>query len=564
MPDTERRQKDFFLSYAHRDDRPIDDDPEGWVTKFERALENRLGQVLGRDAEIWWDQKKASMPGNSVLVAAISTGVSSSAILIPILSPSYKASDWCMEELEEFCRVAEEAGGVQIRDRSRIFKIVKTQIPVEKHPPQLQEVIGYQFFRLDPKSGRFRELSLSTHRKDYLLKIDDVAQDIQSFLEELDELGPSPTAVEDGAPAESAREPAKLGGAVPAPEAAAAPTKPAVYLAETTPDLVAERDKVVRTLRQWGHRVLPDKDLPSSGPALRQEVAEYLEQVELSVHLVGENRGSIPDEETDSQNMIQNDVAADYASRKGLRRLIWIPQTALEALGLGNLEAVMGSDLETETDESLSDAARAVRTAQREFVKRLLTESTAHGNVELLHDSVEKLETRIEDRLTPKKKAKVEAVSKSGGDLKYVYLICDRRDEEAAESFKKDLMESDPELEVFLPLFTTEGTDLQEWDVRTFHKESLQTCDGVVIFFGLAKEPWLKAKLGDLRKARGYARERPLKAKAILLAPPAGPRKTPERIRTREAEVVDSSERLSVEALSGFLAKLGEEESEDV
>ena len=42
---------DLFLSYAHRDNEPIDEE-EGWVTGFERHLEARLGQVLGREPEM--------------------------------------------------------------------------------------------------------------------------------------------------------------------------------------------------------------------------------------------------------------------------------------------------------------------------------------------------------------------------------------------------------------------------------------------------------------------------------------------------------------------------------
>ena len=104
-----------------------------------------------------------------------------------------------------------------------------------------------------------------------------------------------------------------------------------------------------------------------------------------------------------------------------------------------------------------------------------------------------------------------------------------------------------------LPLF--EG---DEADLREFHKENLVVCDGVLIFFGEATEPWLRTKLLDLHKAPGYGRDRPLTAKAIWLAPPASPAK--ERFRTREALVIQNFGSPSLDALAPFLVQLGLEQ----
>ena len=51
-----------------------------------------------------------------------------------------------------------QAGTECVGDRSRIFKVVKTPVPLDKHPPELALMLGYEFFKTDPETGRVREL----------------------------------------------------------------------------------------------------------------------------------------------------------------------------------------------------------------------------------------------------------------------------------------------------------------------------------------------------------------------------------------------------------------------
>ena len=48
---------DIFISYAHLDDQALDEDQKGWITKFHRVLQVKLGQLLGEQATIWRDEK---------------------------------------------------------------------------------------------------------------------------------------------------------------------------------------------------------------------------------------------------------------------------------------------------------------------------------------------------------------------------------------------------------------------------------------------------------------------------------------------------------------------------
>ena len=48
---------DIFISYAHLDDKPLTEGQKGWITKFHRILQVRLGQLLGVEPTIWRDPK---------------------------------------------------------------------------------------------------------------------------------------------------------------------------------------------------------------------------------------------------------------------------------------------------------------------------------------------------------------------------------------------------------------------------------------------------------------------------------------------------------------------------
>ena len=46
-----------------------------------------------------------------------------------------------------------------IRKPGRIFKVLKTPVPLPTHPPELQTLLGYEFFKVDPETGKARELN---------------------------------------------------------------------------------------------------------------------------------------------------------------------------------------------------------------------------------------------------------------------------------------------------------------------------------------------------------------------------------------------------------------------
>ena len=63
-----------------------------------------------------------------------------------------------MRELQEFCKIAEQAGGLRVDDdKARIFKVLPMPISPDEHPPELKEFTGYEFYAIDIVTNKAQE-----------------------------------------------------------------------------------------------------------------------------------------------------------------------------------------------------------------------------------------------------------------------------------------------------------------------------------------------------------------------------------------------------------------------
>ena len=130
-------EEDIFISYSHLDNESPFDDP-GWISAFHRALEVRVAQLLGKKPRIWRDP---DLTGNDVFPDKLSAKIKQAAALVCVLSPRYVESDWCQRELREF---TEDGGQLVVNGttKARVFKVVKTHVPVDRHPRPVRPLLG--------------------------------------------------------------------------------------------------------------------------------------------------------------------------------------------------------------------------------------------------------------------------------------------------------------------------------------------------------------------------------------------------------------------------------------
>src|SRR6185369_13929362 len=93
-----------------------------------------------------------------VFAGEIEDQLRSSAVLISIISPGYVQSEWCNRELLGFTAAAEQRGNLRIGNLPRVIKVLRLPVDRSALPPLLDSVLGAQFYRVDPASGRARDL----------------------------------------------------------------------------------------------------------------------------------------------------------------------------------------------------------------------------------------------------------------------------------------------------------------------------------------------------------------------------------------------------------------------
>jgi hypothetical protein len=501
------------------------------VANLHRALEVRVGQLLGKSPHIWRDPK---LTGNDLFAETLIERLKKVAVLVTVVSPRYLKSEWTIRELKEFWNAAEEQGGIRVGDKARIFKILKTPVPLDKTPPELKMLLGYEFFRIDQETGKVRELDEvfgPEAQREFWIKLDDLAHDIVKLLEMIHEGAPAyDTLLEPQSPdlagqTTSAAIAVSGGARAIAPVSLSTVTRTqdstgTVYLAETTSDLRDQRELLRRDLTEHGYTVLPAEPLPHVADDAAAMIKQLLARCRLSVHMVGRFYSLVPEGGVSSLIELQHELASARAEDARFLRLIW-----------------------------LSGAQHVADPRQLDVINQVRVDQRIQEGADLLETSFEDLRTTVRDWLKrePKTSVTPAAPAAVAGQVPQLYLMADQRDAELIHPWADALF--DQRVEVIRPLFTGD-----EAEIREYHEENLTLCDGVLIFYGSGTELWLQRKLRELQKAPGYGRTKPRPVVGVALIGTRTPDK--ERFRSHGVLVIPQWDGVALPDLQPFLTEL--------
>lgn len=497
--------KDIFISYAHIDDEALIETQKGWVTEFHRVLSVRLSQLLGREPVIWRD---SALQGNHIFDKEIVDQFAEVAAMISIITPRYTKSDWCLKEANSFYETCNKNIGFNVDNFSRIFKVIKTPISIDQQPETLRNTLGYEFYTMDTNSGRLKELSpyMGLQTEKFYAKLDDLALDIKQFIEKLEAGLPNKITTPIITTSNGANEDIKI------------------YLSESSYETKEYRDSIRRELLTGGFKIYPDKPLPYVEVPLVEDVTTLIKESQLSIHIIGENYGLVPEGTQKSIVDIQNEVAAAVSKNNNLKRLIWIPE-----------------DKYPKEDRQIAFVNQLKQTTEITFGADIIQSSLEHFK-EIVKD---KLHTIIREK--EKLSAATNSESVSSGASGIIYLICDILDLNEIKPLEDYLFNSG--YEVMRPIF--EG---DETLIRQDHIENLKLCDAAIIFYGNANEIWLRSKFRDFLKINGYGREKPLNVKGIFLAGP--PSSAKEGVRSQGMVTINGMHSFPEEELKSLLQKI--------
>jgi hypothetical protein len=466
---------DVCISYSYLDNHHIDVRGTLWIDNFHRELQALLSASVGHPVTIWRD----TAPGpSSELSNENADRLRKTGILVAIVSPAYADSDLCKHEREVFIEARRGTGNLENSNARRIISAYKFPVAVEKLPEILALAPGFQLYSIDPQSGRASDYLFDPRpesEKLYWRTLSDLAHAIADLLRR----------IRYGSPPEEEKGPG-----------------PTVYLAETTSDLLFEREAFRRELEARGCVVVPRQPLSHNIKQCAEQVGANLSGAKLSFHFLGKHYGLIPEGGNQSLVDLQMELAAERTT-SDLKSVIWIPR------GL-----------------------RAAEEQQRALVERVRNQRAT--GIELLETSFEDLKTFLVDLLEEPKSKRPEpatpaVASEEPFAVPQIYLVRDKEDRERVAPLTKYLF--DQGLEVITPADEGEETEL-----RQNHQENLKSCDGVMIWWGSTKKIWLDYMMRDLDRARGLGRGSPFRAKAVCLAEPTRPEKVD--FMTHKAQII--------------------------
>jgi hypothetical protein len=302
-----------------------------------------------------------------------------------------------------------------------------------------------------------------------------------------------------------------------------------VYLAETNFNLQTHREKLKQELIGMGYHVLPDQPLPLVHEEFIKTVDNLLEQCGVSIHILGEDYGVVPDKTDKSIVYLQYERSAEKVRKGSLKRLVRLP---------------LSYEVK---DHRMRPFLEKVKTEMKENPdpNDYIFETSLDDLGSLIFKKLKEIEEELrKNREQEKTPGTAEPAAKRPS---LVYLICDRMDVDHIAELEDLLFESG--CEVMIPAF-----DGNEEELIADHRENLKSCDAVLIYYGEGNELWIRSITRDLTKIDGYGRTRPLNLKGVFLAPPAG--KPKERFRLHDTVIIDGMKGFSPALMQPFLEKL--------
>lgn len=456
-------ENDILIAYTQKDDELLKGGEKGWVTNFERFLRTLTTQISDKQFHL----KSISDE------ALTTTDLENAGIVLLILSPTATRNESFVSTVRSYISNLERNDNLMIEGHSRVFKVIKFPEDVDEFLPELEDILPYDFYHIDPLTGEpqiYERFFGSDAERGYWLKMVDMAYDINQVL-------------------------MKANNELSAEEITEIERDKTVYLASSGVDMVIQRDIIKRELLRHGYRVLPEHNLPKEVSSLDKMVREDLAKCRLSIHLIGEDYGYKPKGSDLSVVDIQNRIADEH-----LKEIISSRQKSDDSIKFSRLVW-------------LSPDLKNVSERQKIFIEDLKSDAASHDEAEVLQITLQEFKSIIREELVTGGRFKTHESDYKidrKDDENLIYLICDKLDLDGSKPLMSYL--EDKGFGVVSPIY--EG-DLA--DIRYVHQENLRRCDASIIYYGRASEDWIKTKLQDLLKAPGFGRVKPYKVKAVYL-----------------------------------------------
>ncbi|MDH5365943.1 MAG: hypothetical protein OEW67_03095 [Cyclobacteriaceae bacterium] len=468
---------DILIFYSQPDNESL------WVDNFKKFIELMVTQVQGVKPNVLQKSDTEDIDKNDL---------ENSTILIPILTSSFLASGVCLDTLESYVNLSSKS-----KNKS-IFKVLKYPVPINDQPSKIKNLLGYEFYQINYETGEiedYKDFFSTDAEKNYWMRMVDLVYDIDEYL-------------------------ISAKGGTNVIEIKPSIERKAIYLAETGHDLVIQKNIIRRELQRHGYNVYPNHTLSTNLDDLKNNISKEIEESSLSIHLIGNSYGEIPEGSERSVVDLQNKIAAEKSSKiaksdakKDFSRLIWISP---------NLENISEK--------------------QKAFIENIKRDTSSLEGAEILQNPLEDFKNIIREELIEKNLIGFKN-NNTGSDKKHVYIMHNKADEKEVVKIKSQIEKSG--FQVLLPEFEGELLEL-----RQKHIDNLRSFDVALIYKGNVNDQWVQMKILDILKAPGFGRDKPILGKAIIGMP--GEIINQENYNN-DVEIISGEEKKISESLQYFL-----------
>jgi hypothetical protein len=297
-----------------------------------------------------------------------------------------------------------------------------------------------------------------------------------------------------------------------------------ILLAQVTNDLYDERDQVVAYLSQFGAKILPEGDYKQGGPEFAEAFNAELAQSGMFVQLLGPYRSNRPPDllaEGSTEPRSYAQFQYDSAKATGKPVLQWRRPDINPATI-------------THWDKRLLDGPDVLVMGLQEFMKEI------KKAIDRKNAAAEKEKAKAE------KDAEKEKTGDGAAKSQFLFINADASDKAvtdqllAAFEHKRDWIAAGP-------LFEGSAEDITK-DLDA----NLIDCDTLLLVYGKADAPWIRAQLRRYSKIERQRGEPP-RVKTILFAPPAP---KPEIAMSGGFAKIDCQEGLTADSVDKIVAEL--------
>jgi hypothetical protein len=228
---------DVFISYSHADEAF----PSGWVSELHSRLDAAI-RAAAPQTRVEIARDALDIRRSEDFNERIRTLLGEACVLICVMSPNFTHSSYCSAELEFFV----QRGSMR---RLKIMKVVKTFVQVSRQPDAVQNLLGHKFY----------------------------GEDRVTF----------PAIIDNGRPHPRFEQAvgALASEVLQAVEAGRTKAEPILVLASA--DREAEAKAIVQDLDMEGISVVSGAKLPNARKGRRDALKGYVEQVNFSLLLIG-------------------------------------------------------------------------------------------------------------------------------------------------------------------------------------------------------------------------------------------------------------------------------------